>query len=447
MDFEKNKTMWKKTDNALLKAKKYYAQANLKGNKKINSNNSANAQLTAFMQNPEFAINFEPFKYMPFTKTQAKVLTWWQKGSPKKNMDGIIADGSIRSGKSLCLSLSFCLWAMESFNMQNFALCGKTVGSLRRNVLTLLKHMLRGRGYAVKERRTDNLLIVSKNGVCNRFYLFGGKDESSADLIQGITLAGILFDEVALMPESFVNQATARCSVQGSKWWFSCNPQGPNHWFYTNWVLQKKEKNLLYVHFTMQDNPSLTKQMIQRYENMYTGVFYERYVKGLWVAAQGLVYPMVAQQKSKFVLQNANNLNGRFFISIDYGTRNPFSMGLWCVNGNTAVRVKEFYHNSVKEQRQLTDEEYYEQLDKFAKGYLIQRVVIDPSAASFIQTIRKHAFFTVRSAENSVLDGIRVTASLTGKDEVIKQNDHAMDDMRYFCATILAREFKWIEWR
>ncbi len=225
----------------------------------------------------------------------------------------------------------------------------------------------------------------------------------------------------------------------------------------------------------MRDNPSLTPSMIKRYEGMYTGAFYDRFVKGLWVAQSGLVYPMFAQEKERFTVKNANNISGRFFISIDYGTRNPFSMGLWCVSGNVAVRVKEFYHDSEKAMCQLTDEEYYTELENFAKGYVIQRVIIDPSAASFIQTVRKHAKFTVRKAENSVLDGIRVTASLlvggrlkicescentlrefelykwadkgTGKDEVIKQNDHAMDDMRYFCASILSREFKWIEWR
>lgn len=148
------------------------------------------------------------FKFEPFSKKQRKVLNWWTKDSPVKEYDGIIADGAIRSGKTVSMSLSFALWAMSSFNGQNFAMCGKTIGSFRRNVLFWLKLMLKSRGYRVADHRADNLVIISKGSTENYFYIFGGKDERSQDLIQGITLAGVFFDEVALMPESFVNQAT-----------------------------------------------------------------------------------------------------------------------------------------------------------------------------------------------------------------------------------------------
>ena len=157
------------------------------------------------------------FKFKPFSKKQRKVLNWWCDTSPVKDHDGIIADGAIRSGKTLSMSLSFALWAMSTFNGQNFGMCGKTIGSFRRNVLIWLKLMLKSRGYKVIDPRADNLVVISKGDVENNFYIFGGKDESSQDLIQGITLAGVFFDEVALMPESFVNQATARCSIDGSK--------------------------------------------------------------------------------------------------------------------------------------------------------------------------------------------------------------------------------------
>ena len=175
------------------------------------------------------------FRFKPFSVKQLKVLKWWL--DPQvKYMDGIIADGAIRSGKTVVMSLSFVLWAMEKFQSQNFGMCGKTIGSFRRNVVTVLKLMLRSRGYHVKDHRADNLLIITRNGVENYFYIFGGKDESSQDLIQGITLAGLFCDEVALMPESFVNQATGRCSIEGSKFWFNCNPAGPYRWFKTNWI-------------------------------------------------------------------------------------------------------------------------------------------------------------------------------------------------------------------
>ena len=161
----------------------------------------------------------QPFRFRPWSKRQKKIFLWWTENSPYKDYNGIIADGSIRAGKTLAMSMSFVFWAMYSFSEQDFALCGKTIGSLRRNVINGLKRIILQRGYQVTDRRGDNLLIISKNGVTNRFWLFSGRDESSQDLIQGITLAGIMFDEVALMPESFVNQATGRCSVEGSKIW------------------------------------------------------------------------------------------------------------------------------------------------------------------------------------------------------------------------------------
>lgn len=240
----------------------------------------------------------QTFHFSPFSRKQKQVLTWWCKESPVHDMDGVIADGAIRSGKTISMSLSFVMWAMSTFTGQNFAMCGKTIGSFRRNVLFWLKLMLRSRGYSITDHRADNLLTIRKDGKENYFYIFGGKDERSQDLIQGITLAGVFFDEVALMPESFVNQATGRCSVKGSKFWFNCNPDGPYHWFKQNWIdksigyLGKEEtarrmqqaaaegkdpglKDILYLHFTMDDNLSLDEEIKARYRSMYVGVFFK----------------------------------------------------------------------------------------------------------------------------------------------------------------------------
>ena len=234
---------------------------------------SLKKRLQQMKQNRTTRQNGQTFHFSPFSKKQKQVLTWWCKESPVHDKDGIIADGAIRSGKTVSMSLSFVMWAMSSFAGQNFAMCGKTIGSFRRNVLFWLKLMLRSRGYSITDHRADNLVVVRKNGIENYFYIFGGKDERSQDLIQGITLAGVFFDEVALMPESFVNQATGRCSVKGSKFWFNCNPDGPYHWFKVNWIdkstgyLGKEQvrkirqkakaegkdpglKELLYLHFT-----------------------------------------------------------------------------------------------------------------------------------------------------------------------------------------------------
>ena len=175
---------------------------------------SLKEKLQKLKQNIKSRQKGQTFHFSPFSRKQKQVLTWWCKDSPVHDKDGIIADGAIRSGKTVSMSLSFAMWAMSTFNGQNFAMCGKTIGSFRRNVLFWLKLMLKSRGYSVIDRRADNLIIIRKGDTENYFYIFGGKDERSQDLIQGITLAGVFFDEVALMPESFVNQATGRCSVE-----------------------------------------------------------------------------------------------------------------------------------------------------------------------------------------------------------------------------------------
>lgn len=177
------------------------------------------------------------------------MLKWW-KMTAHKNKDGIICDGSIRSGKTVSMAVGFILWSMSCFDNQSFAICGRTIEALRRNVIVHIPTWLEGL-FDVTERRSENKLIVTAGSKTNTYYLFGGRDESSYTLIQGITLAGVLFDEVALMPRSFVEQAMARCSVPGSKFWFNCNPESPGHWFYKEWICKQEEKNVLYLHFTI----------------------------------------------------------------------------------------------------------------------------------------------------------------------------------------------------
>ncbi|MBR2894343.1 MAG: PBSX family phage terminase large subunit [Oscillospiraceae bacterium] len=404
------------------------------------------------------------FQWGDLSVRQRKVLSWWTDGSKYADYDGIIADGAIRSGKTVSMGFSFVLWAMTRFDRHNFAMCGKTIASFRRNVLGTLKQQLKARGYTVTERRSDNLLVISKGDRANLFYIFGGKDEASQDLIQGITLAGVFFDEVALMPESFVNQATARCSVKGSKFWFNCNPAGPQHWFYTGWICKCRKRRLLYLHFTMDDNLTLAPEIKARYRSQWVGVFYDRYIRGLWVAAEGLIYSFFDARKH---VTDKIPKSGRYYISCDYGTLNPFSAGLWCVKGGRAVRIAEYYYSGRSSQDQLTDEEYYTQLEKLAGNRMIEAVIVDPSAASFIATIRRHGRFSVRKAKNDVLYGIRLVSvmlkagviqigasckdairefglySWQDKGEVdkpIKENDHAMDDIRYFCATVMRKD-------
>ena len=299
------------------------------------------------------------FRFRPFSRKQRKVLNWWCRSSPVRDFNGIIADGAIRSGKSVAMSLGFVVWAMSEFSACNFAMCGKTIGSFRRNVLFWLKLMLRSRGYSVAEQRTENLVIVRRGGVENYFYVFGGKDERSQDLIQGITLAGVFFDEVALMPESFVNQATGRCSVDGSKFWFNCNPGSPAHWFKTGWIDNRADKRLLYLRFTMDDNLSLSEAVKERYRSTYTGVFFKRYILGEWKSADGVIYRQFADDPERFILDDvpADIFTG--VMGLDFGGNGSAHAG--CLVGITRgyrsiVVLDEYYRKEIIDPGTLTDD-------------------------------------------------------------------------------------------
>lgn len=392
---------------------------------------------------------------------QKKILAF-----PYSKYDAIICDGAVRSGKTSIMTVAFIDWAMREFSGQRFGLCGKTVDSCSKNLVAPYLSMAYSKQkYILRWRRSDKILEVRRGAVTNYFEVFGGKDESSFALIQGRTLAGVLLDEVALMPRSFVEQALTRCSVDGAKLWFSCNPESPQHWFYLEWIKRHKERNVLYLHFEMTDNPGLSQKTLERYQSMFAGVFYDRYIRGLWVVAEGLIYPMFSMERN--VARGESGGHGMYYISIDYGTKNPTAMGLWRVYKGEAVMEKEYYYDGRARRRQKTDEEYYQDLEQFSKEYNIERVIVDPSAASFKECIFRHGKFPVWDADNSVIDGIRLTGSLlqTGRlkfhesctnafrefglymwddkaseDKPLKENDHVMDMIRYFAATVMRRE-------
>ena len=400
--------------------------------------------------------------YVRFSPRQRRAICWWMPGGKDADFEALVCDGAVRSGKTLAMGLGFFLWAQSAFDGRRFALCGKTIGALRRNVLTELLPRLRELGADIQERRSENRLTLRLGGHTNDFYLFGGRDEAAAGMIQGMTLAGVLMDEVALMPRSFVEQACARCSVTGSKLWFNCNPAGPNHWFYREWILGAKERRVLHLHFTMEDNPSLSPEIRARYERLYTGIFYRRFVLGQWCQAEGRVYDFFEPEMAVRVPEGRFE---RWYVSCDYGTVNPMSMGLWGLQNGVWYRVEEFYFNSRVKKRQMTDGEYEQALRELAGGRDIREVIVDPSAASFIQLLRQKGW-RVRKANNDVLSGIRLTADalkagririctpcldclremeeyvwdLRGgqRDQVKKEHDHAMDDMRYFVSTVLS---------
>lgn len=392
---------------------------------------------------------------------QKKILAF-----PYSKYDAIICDGAVRSGKTSIMMWAFVRWAMENFSGQRFGICGKTVDSCSKNIIVPFTAMtLAKEKYTMRWRRSEKILEVRRGTTTNWFEVFGGKDESSAALIQGRTLAGVLLDEVALMPRSFVEQALARCSVDGNKKWFSCNPESPQHWFYLEWIKKHDKRNALYLHFTMRDNPGLTEKVIEQYESMFSGVFYDRFIRGLWIPAEGLVYSMFDERN----ITDEVPKSGEYYVSCDYGTLNPFSAGLWCWNGKVATRVREYYYSGRDERNNKTDEEYYIELEKLAGDLPVKSVIVDPSAASFIEVIRRHKRFRVQKAINDVIPGIATTARYiqdgtikvhrnckdairefglyrwddkSTEDKPIKENDHAMDDIRYFTMTILRHKVR-----
>lgn len=392
------------------------------------------------------------------SEKQVKILAF-----PYSKYDALICDGAVRSGKTSIMSVSFVDWAMREFSDKRFGICGKTVDSCVKNIIIPYIGMTYVREkYQIQWQRSDKILEVKKGNRVNIFEVFGGKDESSAALIQGRTLAGVLLDEVALMPRSFVEQALARCSVRGSKFWFNCNPENPLHWFRQEWILKAPEKNALHLHFLMDDNPGLDEDTRRRYRSMYSGVFYQRYILGRWVMSEGLIYDMFDQTENVYQRAPASMRHrAQRFITCDYGTTNP-CVFLDIYDDGEIIRVeREYRWDSRKERRQKTDQEYADDFMEFM-GKDWCTVLVDPSAASFIVALRQRGVY-VREAANEVLDGIRKVgtlfqrrallvneahcmgligelgtylwdekAALRGEEKPVKQQDHGPDALRYF---------------
>lgn len=411
------------------------------------------------------------------SEKQAKILAF-----PYSKYENIICDGAVRSGKTSIMMVAFVDWAMRCYDRKRFGICGKTVESAVKNIVEPYKAMTYALDrYSLTFRRSDKTLVVKRGNKQNIFEVFGGKDEASQSLIQGRTLAGVLLDEVVLMPQSFVQQAIARCSVEGARLWFSCNPGSPKHWFYTDWIQQAEEHNCLYLHFTMPDNPSLSEKTLQKYKTYYgtSGVFYQRYILGEWVLADGLVYQRFDDDKNTFddapFADESGNLKAgaQAYLSVDYGIMNPFAALLWVIYDGVAYCWREYYYDGRKKMHQRTDEEHYAEVEKLAGELFVDEIIVDPSATSFKATVNRHGRFVCINGNNDVIAGIGTLSTLFQagmvkihkscknfldeikvyswdsdaiEDAVVKENDHACDAARYFAHTILRIEFDWMDW-
>lgn len=371
-----------------------------------------------------------------------------------------ILHGSVRSGKTWISLVLWCVWIRNMPADKAYIMTAKTLTTLKRNCLDLLENLAGKKNFKYSLSKKEGELFGRK------LYLEGVNDAGAESKIRGMTLQGAYCDEVTLFNEEFFNMLLSRLSEPNAKLFGTTNPDNPNHWFKVDYIDRRDELDFFLMEFLIDDNTFLDLRYVEELKKEYTGVFYRRFILGEWCSAEGLVYPMFDKtlHTVKEIPEEAGG--AEYYISVDYGTLNPCSMGLWRIDNRGAVRIREWYYSGKQQRVQLTDEEYYERLESLAEGIVVKCVIIDPSAASFIATIRRHGKFAVRKANNAVLDGIRLTGTLlqSGKllfhescadsirefgvyswdedsteDRVIKEFDHAMDDIRYFCATVAAK--------
>ncbi len=397
---------------------------------------------------------------MIYTAKQLQLMWLWQHKRLKRLN---LLEGSVSSGKTWISLVLWGFWVATMPQDKLYLMCGKSLTTLKRNCLVLLEELFGTSNFTFSTSAKEAYLFG------RRILLEGANDARSESKIRGLTLQGAYCDELTLFPKDFFVMLLSRLRVPGAKLIATTNPDSPEHWLKKEYIDRSAELDMLTMRFLLDDNTTLDPAYVAAVKKEYTGVFYDRFILGEWAIAEGLVYPHF--DKEKHIVHNYQpSSNAIYYISIDYGTVNPTSMGLWALEDNFAVRIKEAYYNSRKTGQRHTDEQHYQMLEKLADGYPIQQILVDPSAASFIECIRNHCEFNVYAANNNVVDGVRLTGSLLeqgrllfsdtctdiirefglyrwdeGKTEdvVIKENDHAMDDMRYFCYTIL----KFQQWK
>jgi PBSX family phage terminase large subunit len=359
-----------------------------------------------------------------------------------------LLEGSVRSGKTW---ISLVMWALFVASMPRdaeFLMVGKTLMTLRRNCLGLLQEL----------EPTFSFNSYNKKATLygHTIWLEGADNERSENKIRGMTLAGAYMDELTLIPQNFYYMTLSRLSYRGAKFFATTNPDSPNHYVYTD-IIQNDAIDKKVTKFYISENPFLDPEYVRQLASEYVGVFYQRFFLGEWVIAEGLVYPMYAN-----TVPTEPRIYTEYCVSMDYGIMNPTAMILWGRCGDTWYAIKEYYHSGRGQNEQKTDQDYYEELKKLCEGVYIDCVIVDPSASSFIALIRQKHEFRARPADNAVMDGIRHTASClqegvlkfndcckdtikefglyswdpkSTEDRVIKENDHAMDAIRYFVET------------
>lgn len=370
-----------------------------------------------------------------------------------------LLEGSVSSGKTWISLVCWGFWLATMPQNQLYLMCGKSLTTLKRNCLIPLEAMFGQNNFSFSTSAKEAYLFG------RRILLEGANDARSEGKIRGLTLQGAYCDELTLFPKDFFVMLLSRLRVPGAKLIATTNPDSPQHWLKREYIDRMAELDMLTMRFLLEDNTTLDPQYVAAVKAEYTGMFYRRFILGEWCVAEGLIYPMF--DKAVHV-KSLPHPQGEWYVSVDYGTLNAFSAGLWCYDGTTAYRVAEYYYSGREQKRQRTNTQYLQSIQQLTAGKSISAVIVDPSAASFIAELRQ-AGFLVRKGKNDVVEGIRRTAAAleqgkllfspdcknsfrefalyrwdesSSQDRPIKENDHAMDDIRYFVSTILREQPK-----
>lgn len=380
------------------------------------------------------------FKFMPFSDQQKRLMHWWRPGLSLADCDFVVADGAIRSGKTIACIIGYLTWSQEMFSGESFILAGKTMGALKKNVIRPMLQILEAWGwpYTYIRSGTDARVEIGSN----TYYLYGANTEAAQDALQGLTAAGAYLDEAALFPQSFIDQAIGRCSVGGAKIWMNCNPEGPHHYIREGFLLKIKEKRVYHLHFLMDDNLSLSPDVILRYKRAWPhgSVFYKRFILGLWVAADGLIYQQFADNVSAYTVTSKWLLDNPIkyaVIGVDFGgtkSAHSFTLTGFTAGFKQVVVLDEYYCKKRINPRQLQDD-FIDFVRRARIKYKVYEAYCDSAEQTLIAglesaCIQAHVAIDIKNAiKGQINDRIAFYNSLIaqGRWKVMKHCTHIIE--------------------
>ncbi len=389
-----------------------------------------------------------------------------------------IAEGSVRSGKTIAQIIRWAGFLSHRPNTHGeLLISGRTKDSIYRNVFRPIETdpllaWLRPHVHYRQGAPTGTMLG-------HRVNVMGANTEQAAAVVKGMTVAGALLDEVTMLPRSYFREVLARMSVEGAQLFGTTNPDSPHHWLKVDYLdVATSLPGWVVDHWTLLDNPFLPQSYVASLSAEYTGVWYQRAVLGLWVAAQGAVYDSWNPAVHVIPWGSLPRMDVLIGVGVDYGTTNPSSAVLLGVGADGRLYAVDEWRVETKDGARMTDSQLSASFRSWlARPHLPHRdqenmpprwIAVDPAAASFKVQLRADGLRNVIDADNDVLYGIRTVASLLstqalqvtdrctgvlkevpvylwdpkksaeGKDVPIKDSDHSLDALRYGVATMEA---------